>query len=342
MPPKPPHLNSQRTRHGKLVWYVRVYPGPRVRLRADYGTPEFWEEYKAAVAGKILERTQPSPANNTFDWLLARYRESQDWLALSQATRRQRENIFRHVHKVAGSQPYAKFTQRVIVNGREDRAATPSQARNFLDAMRGLFRWAFEKGYVSVDPTAGVKNPKRSHGAGFAAWTEEDVAAYEAKWPLGTKQRVWLEVLINTGGRRGDAVRLGRQNLQDGNIVFRTEKSQGKIQVTIPYLPQLQRAVAAGPVGDMTFICGDRRTPLVKEGFGNMFSEAARAAGVHKSAHGVRKIAAIRMAMNGATIPQMNAVFGWTGSAMAMHYIQEADRRRLGIAAGHLLARDTI
>jgi hypothetical protein len=30
---------------------------------------------------------------------------------------------------------------------------------------------------VVVDPTAGVKNPKRMKGEGFAAWTEEDVAA---------------------------------------------------------------------------------------------------------------------------------------------------------------------
>lgn len=51
--------------------------------------------------------------------------------------------------------------------------------------------------------------------------------------------------------------------------------------------------------------------------------------GVRKSAHGVRKIAATRAAENGATVAQLNAIFGWTGTTMASLYTQEADRRRL-------------
>ena len=49
--PRPPHLHHERTRHGALVWYVRVGKGARVRIRADYGTPEFDAEYRAAIAG---------------------------------------------------------------------------------------------------------------------------------------------------------------------------------------------------------------------------------------------------------------------------------------------------
>ena len=74
--------------------------------------------------------------------------------------------------------------------------------------MRGLFRWALEAGMVKVDLTAGVKNPHRPKGDGFRPWTEDDVAAYEKRWPRGTRQRVWLDVLLYTGLRRGDAVRL--------------------------------------------------------------------------------------------------------------------------------------
>ena len=55
----------------------------------------------------------------------------------------------------------------------------------------------------------------------------------------------------------------------------------------------------AGPIGDLAFICGAKGGPLTKESFGNMFSKAARAAGVNKSAHGVRKIGATRAAENG-------------------------------------------
>jgi integrase len=64
---------------------------------------------------------------------------------------------------------------------------------------------------------------------------------------------------------------------------------------------------------------------MTKESFGNAFSDACRKAGVNKSAHGLRKIGATRAANNGATVAQLNAIFGWTGSKMASLYTQTAE-----------------
>ena len=47
--PRPPHLQRQVTQHGKTVWYVRIGKGPRTRIRAEFGTPEFGAEYKAEM-----------------------------------------------------------------------------------------------------------------------------------------------------------------------------------------------------------------------------------------------------------------------------------------------------
>ena len=90
--PRPPHLQREITRHGKAVWYVRVDRGPRVRIKAEFGTPEFDAEYRAALAGTPIRKSAPSC--NSLAWLLARYRETTAWSELSSATRRQRENIF--------------------------------------------------------------------------------------------------------------------------------------------------------------------------------------------------------------------------------------------------------
>jgi integrase len=111
------------------------------------------------------------------------------------------------------------------VAGRDRRAKeTPFQARHFLDTMRGLFRWAVEAGLVKVDPTAGVSDPSFPTSEGFPIWTEDDAAAYEKRWPIGTRQRVWFDVLLYTGLRRGDAVRLGRQHVRDGIATIKTER----------------------------------------------------------------------------------------------------------------------
>jgi integrase len=327
------------TRHGKTVWYVRVDKGPRIRIRAEFGTPEHDAEYQAAISGQP-RRARGSKAG-TLSWLIERYRETTAWTDLSSATRKQRENIFLNVLKSEADYPAAKITQAAIMAGRERRAATPGQARHFLDTMRGLFRWATKAGLVKTDPTLGVDNPKLKRGDGFPPWTEEHVAAYERRWPIGTRQRVWLDVLLYTGLRRGDAVRLGRQHLRDGIATIKTEKSVFTIEVTLPILPVLESTLKAGPCGDLTFIVGESGRPLTKESFGNLFRDACRDAGVPGSAHGVRKIAATRAANAGATVAQLEAIFGWQGGTMASLYTRAADRRRLSIEAMHKLGTTT-
>ena len=333
--PRPPHLHREATRHGRLVWYVRRAKGPRIRIRTEFGTPEFEAEYQAALAGSPPPR-KPGPHAGSLAWLIARYRETTDWAALSVATRRHREAIFKQVVQSAGDQPVSKITSATIMAGRERRAKTPNQARDFLDAMRGLFRWAFKAQIAKSDPTAGVDNPLRPKSDGFIPWTEDHVAAYQRRWPIGTRERVWLDVLLYTGLRRGDAVRLGRQHFREGVGTIKTEKTG--MEVTIEILPELAATLAAGPCGDLTFIVGESGRPLTKESFGNLFRKACHAAGVPGSAHGVRKIAATRAANSRATVAELEAIFGWSGGRMAALYTRAADRRRLSLEAMHKLS----
>ena len=144
-----------------------------------------------------------------------------------------------------------------------------------------------------------------------------------------------------TGLRRGDAVRAGRQHVTqviqpDGSVtklvVLRTEKSRGEMTVNIPILPILQGTLDAGPTGELAFVCGTRGKPLSKESFGNAFKDACKAAGLpNRSARGCRKIAATRAAEAGATVAELNAIFGWTGTAMASLHTEAADRKRLAL-----------
>ena len=118
------------------------------------------------------------------------------------------------------------------------------------------------------------------------------------------------------------------------------EKGQDEIEVTIPLLPILERTLEAGPAGGLAFICGENGRPLKKESFGNAFSEAARMAGVNKSAHGVCKIAATRAADNCATVHELMAIVGWKTIPMAEVYTREANRRRLALESTHKLVND--
>jgi integrase len=334
---RPPHLNHEISRHGKTVWYVRVGKGPRIRLKAEYGTEAFNEQYRAAIAGEI-PGLPGKAARGTLEWLWMLYRQSAAWLDLSRATRRQRENIMLHVLKTGGSVPISSIDRKAILAGRDRRAGTPAQAKNFISCVRGLFTWAVDADLMRADPSQGIKRLKRARAAGgFPVWTDDDIAAFEIRWPRGTRERVMFDLFLYTGLRRGDAAKVGRQHIRDGCIAIDTEKTG--MRVTIPIRPELEATLAAGPTGDLALIAATNGNPLTKESLGNMFRDACRAAGIRKSAHGLRKAAATNAANRGATVAELEAIFGWAGGQMAALYTKSANRKALAIGAGSKLSR---
>ena len=325
--PRPRFLHRETNRHGSTAWYVRKGQGPRTRIRAAFGTPEFEIEYQAAISGQTATSVvAPAESKASLKWLIDRYRASAEWSALSPATRRQRDNIFVHVVNKAGSKPFVSVTRATIIAGKDRRKETPFAANNFLKTMRGLFRWALENNHVAVDPTKDVSIAVPDTD-GFHAWAEDEIELFEQRWPVGTRQRLALALLLYTGLRRGDVVELGRQHVRNGVLTLRTHKT-GTV-VTIPVLPELAAVIEATTTGDLAFIATAAGKPMTKEGFGNWFKDACVAAGVPGSAHGLRKAGATRAANNGATVAQLNAIFGWKGWKMAALYTETADRTRL-------------
>lgn len=332
MPKKrPPHLCYQVTRHGRPVWYVRIGQGPRVRMREPYGTAEFWRDYRLAVDGKPVK--PKGPIMGTLSWLIERYTASAEWSDLAAATRKQRHTVYRTIEAKAGEQPLKAVDQRAILATRDKFRDRPHAANNFVKAMRGLYGWAMASEEmakkVGRDPTAGVKLlAGKNDDSGFHAWTEEEVGRFEEKWPLGTRQRLAFDLLLYTGLRRGDAVRLGRPHVRNGDFTIRTEKT-GMV-VIAPILPALAASIAAAPTGELTFIATERGRPFTKESFGTWFGKVCRAAKCPGSAHGLRKAGARRAAEDGATEAQLNALFGWAdGSRESAVYTRTANRAKM-------------
>jgi integrase len=338
MPRKlPPFLHREITRHKRPVWYFRRGKGPRIRIPGEFNSVEFLAAYDAALKGARPAR--PGHAQGTFAWGLAVYRKSQAWTALSPATHAQRNGIFNGIEKALGESRVTAWTRGDIAAGRDKRASTPAAAVAFLKAMRGFFAWALEAGLVKSNPVDGVK-VVASATEGHTPWTDDDVAAYRARWKLGTRQRLAFEVLRETGLRRGDAVRVGRPNVRDGVIRLATEKTGERVAILMS--DALVEAIEAGPCGEMTFIVGVAGKPLAKEVFGGNFREWCRAAGiVGKSAHGVRKTAATADALAGYSDAELSAKFGWTGRGMPELYTRSANREKLSLAAAERVKMGT-
>ena len=312
-----------------MIWVVRVGKGPRTRMRAPYGSPEFLAAYHAAISSPAAVKPR-KPDEGTFAWLWNLYRASPAWAELSPATKKQRENLIRVALERAGDQPLEVWNRKFIVASRDARAATPAQAANFLKTLRGLFRWALDVEHVEADPTVNVRALKQ-RTEGHHTWTADEMAAFEARWPTGTRERLAYDVLVWTGLRRGDASRLGPRHVRDGEITIATEKT-GRV-VTLPVLKPLADLIAASPTGAETFIACLDGSPMVKEGFGNWFAEICAAAGVPGRAHGLRKALSVKVAEHGATDAELDALLGWSGGGMASLYTRKASCQKLAASA---------
>lgn len=336
------YLVREKNRHGKWVWYVRVSrQAPRVRIRAEFGSPEFDTQVDAAIAGTAKPTSSAKPHKGSLRWLADKWRESSDWHGTAPSTKRQRDNILVHILAANGDKPFALITDDDILAGRERRMKTPFAANNFLKTMRAMFGWAKSVKLVKVNPAAEVPMLPRAT-EGHEPWTDEDVAAYRARWPLGSRERVAMELLYWTGLRRGDVVRLGKQHVgRDGMATIKAEKTGVTLYVTM--LQPLLDVLEAGPVGDLSFIVGEGGNPLTKESFGTWFRQACNAASVKKSAHGLRKLAATTIADRGGSEIQLQAQFGWVTNDQSSAYTRNANRAKAArLAAEKLLPNNSI
>jgi integrase len=333
--PRPPHLQRGISRHGKVIWFVQMRRGaPKIRLREEYGTPAFEAAYQAAISNAPIRKAPEIKAQQgTLEWAWLLYKQSGAWQeGISEATRRQRENIMKHVLKSAGDKPLSKVDHAAISDAVDRRAKTPSQAKNFAQTMRQFFKWLKKNNIVSENPCDGLELPKRPKTGGFKEWSYEEILRYEERWPIGTRERVMLDVYMYTGLRRGDAAVVGKQHVRNGVISLQTEKTGQWVH--IPLLDVLKRTLVAGPTGDLSFNATSSGRPFAKESLGNMFKEACVAAGIlDKAAHGLRKAAATRAADNGATAHELMAIFGWVDIKEAEIYTRAANRKKLAAQA---------
>ncbi|HYG26402.1 MAG TPA: hypothetical protein VD906_05810, partial [Caulobacteraceae bacterium] len=119
-----------------------------------------------------------------------------------------------------GQLPVRGLERKHVMAMLDQRSATPAAANNLLKIIRLLMRFAVERGWRQDDPTLGVK-PLKNQTDGFHTWSEEEIAAFERRWPVGTRERLAFDLLLYTAQRSGDVRCMGRQHIRDGLIIVR-------------------------------------------------------------------------------------------------------------------------
>lgn len=325
--------------------YVDRHGKERCRFRRrgiDVALPHpsakgYREAYDRALAGLPKER---EPEGRTISDLLPKFyrsvgfkKGSADW----QKTRRQVLEAFREEY---GDDPVAAFRVKdidvILADKMEKRkvgkrwVGGTAAAERLRDQLDLLFRFAIKQEWRSDNPVTDSDEIEHK-GKGFHEWTEEEIAQFRVFYPLGTKPRLAMELVLWTGKRRSDAHRAAPP--KNGRIAFTAVKT-GKEQ-TLPVAPQLQAAIDAMPaVGLTTLIVTEYGVPFSRNGFGNWFGEKARKAGlVDCTLHGLRKALARRAADQGVSQQGLKALGQWSGDREVSVYVEGANRRKLAAGA---------
>jgi integrase len=194
--------------------------------------------YAAALAGQTAPALEIGTTNSkpgSVAAAVAIYLNSIDFANLAPATRRDRRLILERFRESHGEKNFAGLKPRHVETMLAEKAGTPHAAKSFLKALRAMIVVARRAGLRADDPTAGLRAKVPTNDIGFKTWTEDDIAQFEAYWPIGSRERLAFALLLFTGQRRGDVVRMGCQHVRNGLVTVRQGKTGAT--VTLPYSP---------------------------------------------------------------------------------------------------------
>ncbi|WP_288413097.1 tyrosine-type recombinase/integrase [uncultured Sphingomonas sp.] len=339
-----PKYVSEYVSKGRTYYRFRRKGYKPYTFKSAPGTERFREELRACEDGlsaPMIEVGEGRALPGSFDDLIARYYRSAEFLDPSDRTRvvyrgvlerwRQRVRKGRRYGEIMVRDLEARHVEAMLSELLPRRTAA-NMLRKRLSA---LMKFAVRIGMARINPIATTR-PFKIESGGFHTWTETEIAAFEARHPLGSKARLALDLMLWTGQRGGDARTMGPANVRDKRIVVTQEKT-GAI-VSLPVLPPLAASILAAPSGGLVFLLNEYGRPYSRKGFGNKFRQWCDEADLPQcSAHGLRKAAARRFAEAGCSNQQIKAWTGHTTDSEVARYTAAASQELLSDAAGDML-----
>ena len=249
---------------GAVFRYFRRPGYPRVRLPGLPGSAEFNRAYEAALEGPKLAVGAGRSKPGSLSVAIAGYYTSLEFRSLAAGTQTARRAILERFRAAHGDKPIVLLPPKFIAHVLS--TMKPFAARNWLKAIRHLMQFCVAQEMCATDPTQGIKLP-RAKSDGIHSWTEGEISMFEAHHAIGTRPRLALALLLYTGQRRGDVLRMGRQHIRDGVITVRQDKTGTTL--VIPVHTDLRVILDATPGEHLTFVVGQRGNPFTPNAFRN-------------------------------------------------------------------------
>jgi integrase len=348
------YVNTFIDRHGRERSYFRFPKQKAVRLIGKPGSPEFMAQYTMAL-GFAPQQTPLPEAMKTSTGQQTWNAAVKDFLAVGlgkqgeesrKKTRRMLAIFCKvHGHRSVRGTPVAKIEEFFATY--HDR---PGQHNNLLKAMRQLTKFVIRRSWMDRDPTLGVEKLEigKHH-----TWNEQEIAQYETRWKVGTRERTAFTLFLFTGQRGIDVAKMKWPEIQwftdqEGNrratIAVQQKKGKGAKKDKTLYIncePELVEALDAWretcerekiPTDiQQHILLNSIHQPFIASRLSVWMAANFDAAKLPSRcvAHGLRKAAARRLAEAGCTPHEIMTVTGHETLSEVQRYCEEAEKAQL-------------
>ncbi|UWR00563.1 tyrosine-type recombinase/integrase [Rhodobacteraceae bacterium S2214] len=245
----PKHVYKQRN---GLYFQRRGWPSQK--FQNEFGSPEFWKEYADILNGKEKPLRVIS---RSFAVLIANYHKSPRYKRLKPRTALDYDKYLKFFLSIMSDANPAKMQRKDVIRLRDANADKPYFANYSLRVLRILMEHAVDLGWRETNPAKGVPEIKTDKVA-REPWPRELLDVYRATCPIGTRERLVMELCVGTGQRIGDVLEMRWSDIQDGAFVIKQNKTAKELWV--PILPELQVALDAASRHSVFILTNERGT----------------------------------------------------------------------------------
>jgi integrase len=290
-------------------------------------------------------KAKAKPPGKTVGDLLRAWEISPNWAKLAKNTKDQYRTYSRHLLPLERA-PVKKVDRESLMHLRDAVVTAKGNGAGiaFSRTASAAFGWAVARGWLEHSPA--TKMQKDIEHGHIEAWTEEDVEAALAVLPEHLRRPVILA--LYTGQRRGDLIAMPWSAYDGSKIRVTPEKTKRHIQsheLVIPAPSELRAALdkwrpdpATGPILRTKFDKPWRMGSNLSKQLGDALSKIDGFP-AKRNIHGLRKLAATRLAQAGCTLHEIASITGHQSLGMIQLYTRSVDQERAAESAAEKLEK---
>lgn len=226
-----------------------------------------------------------------------------------------------------GPSPIQAIKRKHVKAYRDGMAERRGAANQSVSVMQSIMAWAIDADLIEVNPANSIKKLK---GGEYKPWPDPLIVRFFKEAP---KELVWAVAMgFFTSQRKGDCLKAGWRDIENGGIHFTQEKTGN--EVWVPILPEFDAILKTMPRRALKILTTKAGRPWTKSNFDRHFKKCLADMGISGYVfHGLRKNRTKILAEAGCSTEETKSWTGHDSDAAAAHYSKGANQKRLANAA---------